>query len=96
MICLPRHISNPCHFPPTGNVAGADQFPPPLLHHYDALQYTLCNVQIYVARIIRERNIKYPPNLQEHRHFFYSMIFIQPNNHQNKKNVRHIIFKIQV
>jgi len=24
------------------------------------------------------------------------MIFIQPNNHQNKKNVRHIIFKIQV
>jgi len=58
--------------------------------------YTLCKVQIYVARIIRERNIKYPLNLLEHRHFLYSMIFIQPNNHQNKKNVRHIIFKIQV
>ena len=33
MICLPRRISNPCHFPPTGNVAGADQFPPPLPRH---------------------------------------------------------------
>ena len=33
MICLLRRISNPCHFPPTGNVVGSDQFPPPLPRH---------------------------------------------------------------